>query len=341
MFKWLRDYLDNSRAQREREARLDKVVQAVVDKVDPRMRGLSGYQRKLAPAIEEAARYAGELADDLPEPLEVARNRWAQEPCLRACFASVDSMQELFDNDRGLRKFLSSGEALGASEVFTTIGMRIDRKTQHGYALRGEVVQRGVQQTAVSFADHRIGVAATNLETLRVGIQRRVLEELATRAMQRIMGMETRKESLSEQQATLRWKLKIYEMREDSLETIWRDKEVYERHAKDLRERLHVTETNLDDLMARAGNIEHFLEATVEEFSKARELISCEPLTLWLNNMNIEVEPNAPDAKEVRLVQVRVGRRRPRALQLVRFSPDFPRLDTGAALRKAARALGV
>lgn len=312
-----------------------------MDKVDPRMRGLAGYQRKLAPAIEEAARYAGELVDALPEPVEVTRKRWSQDPCLRACFASVDTMQAFFDNDRGLRKYLSSAEARGASEVFCTVGMRVDRKTRHGHALRGELLQRGVKQTAVSFADHRIGVAAVDLDEFRLGLQRRVLEELATRAMQRIMGMQTRKVSLTEEQATLRWKLKVYEMREDGLDTLWRDKAIYERHSKDLRQRLDVTDANLDDLMARAGNIEHFLEATVAEFNRARELISCESLTLWLDNMNIEVEPSTPGAKEVKLLQVRIGRRRPRALQLVRFSPDFPRTDTGSALRKAARALGV
>ena len=323
------------------ERRVDRLVQSVVDRVDPRMRGLGGYQRRLAPAIAEAARFAGTLVEALPEPVQIARDRWANEPCLRACFANVDTMQELFDQDRVLQRFLSGAEAQGAKQIFATVGMRVDRRSRHGFALSGDLLQKGVEQVAVSFSDHRIGVIAADETSFRAGLQRRVLEELATRAMQRIMGMQTRRESLTEQQATLRWKLKIYEMREDGLDILWRDKEVYKRHAQDLRSRLETTDANLDDLMERAGNIEHFLEATVDEFSRASELIAVEPLILWLDNMNIEVPPTAPGAREVRLAQIRVGRRRPQILQPVKFAPDFPRVDTGAALRRAARALGV
>ena len=341
LVRWWRSRIRLGRLQRARDARVDKAVQAVVDAVDPRMRGLSGYRRKLAPAIEKAARYAGELADALPPPVEVARERWAGDPVLRACFASVDVMQEFFDNDRRLRKFLAGADARGADRVFATLGMRVQRSTRHGYSLQGETVQRGVEQVGVGFVDLRIGEITTDEAALRDGLQRRILGELATRALQRIMGMQTRKAALSEEQAVLRWKLKVYEMREQGVDTLWRDKSVYQRHARDLRERLDVTHANLDDLLHRAGNIEHFLDTTVEEFEKAPDMISLEPTSLWLNNMNIEVDASAPRAREVSLMQVRIGKRRPRVVLPVAFDPAFPQVDTGAALRKAARALGV
>ena len=339
--QWWRSRVRLRRMQRAREARVDKVVQAVVDTVDPRMRGLSGYRRKLAPAIEHAARFAGDLVDALPPPVEVARDRWADDPGLRACFASVDAMQAFFDNDRRLRKFLTDSGARGADRVFATLGMRVERTTRHGHALQGEMVQRGVEQVGVGFVDLRIGEIAADETAFQTGLQRRILEELATRALQRIMGMQTRKVALSEEQAVLRWKLKIYEMREHGVDTLWRDKAVYERHARDLRERLDVTDANLDDLLRRAGNIEHFLETTVEEFQKAPGMIRVEPISLWLDKMNIEVDPSVPGAREVRLTQIRLGKRRPRVVLPVTFVSTFPRVDTGAALRKAARALGV
>ena len=68
--QWWRSRVRLRRMQRAREARVDKVVQAVVDTVDPRMRGLSGYRRKLAPAIEHAARFdeVGNVGDVNVEP---------------------------------------------------------------------------------------------------------------------------------------------------------------------------------------------------------------------------------------------------------------------------------
>jgi hypothetical protein len=340
MLEWWRARTAARAAERERRARIKRGVDEVVTIVDPRLRGLQGYRVRLAPALEKAVAFADELVASLPEPLTVERDRWADDPRLRAFFAGLDDMQAFFDRSREICDFLASAEAQGAGVVFAAIGMQLDRRTGFGMGLQGDVLQRDRQQVSVSFSGHRVGAIAAEEGGFRTRLRRRVLEEIANRAMQRVLGMKTRRDALAEEEATLRWKLKIYEMQRDGMGTLWHGEDRYDSHIRSLRARLRETKTGLQGIAGSAVNIDHFLQATIEEFDWAAETIRVEPLSLHLDAMNVETGPG-PGSRELELVQLRVGRRRPRVVQLVRFSPDFVKVDRGLALRRAARVLGV
>lgn len=338
---WLRREVNRRRVASADRARLDDAVEQVIKAVDPRLRAVAGYRRKLAPAIMETARFAHRCVDSLPSPIAVARDRWGTDPWLRACFASVDAMQEVFDGSEVLREFLTGEEGWGASEIFAGIGMRMDRSTRLGHALHGDVVQREVKQSVITFGDYRVGVVAATEEAFKAKLRRRVFEELATHAMQRIVGLHARKEALSEERAALRWKLKLYQRRAQGLGTLWHDSDTYQRHIEELGQRIVETESGLRELLGSAGDIEDFLRLTVEVFGRAAELIRIEPVRLYLDHMNVEHEGPGAGVVAVDLTQVRFGRRRPRIIQAVRFAPDFARVDLGPELRRAARALAV
>ena len=96
----------------------------------------------------------------------------------------------------------------------------------------------------------------------------------------------------------------------------------------------------LQDLLTRAGDIGDFLDATVEAFQNIDQTVSMDWHTLYLDAMNLEAGPEA-GRSGLSLCAIRIGRRQPRIVQLIKFSPDFVSVDTGKALRRAARALGV
>ena len=174
---WIGSLLSRRQARRADERRLAAIVDTVVDVVDPRIRGLPGYRRTLAPAIEQVAVFAQEIVTALPPPVEISRERWADTPFLRSGFATVDAMQEVFDSNRALRDFLTSAEARGAREIYAGIGMQMHRRRQLGQELRGELLQTDVEQVAVSFDGHRLGAMATDESRLQALLQQRVGRE--------------------------------------------------------------------------------------------------------------------------------------------------------------------
>lgn len=337
---WFREWRQARKVARERHRALLDGVEAIVDRVDPRLRALASYRSQLVPALETAVQAVDGLIDALPPPVLVGRDAWTSTPHLRAYFTNPEKMQETFDTDSNVRDFLTSAEARGATEIFAAMSMRLDRSTRFGSEMVGDQVLADQRQSAISFSDYRIGVLATDENDFRRGLRRRVLEEVAARAMQQILGMRSRRDSLSEEKDVLKWKLKIFEMRRAGIGSLLHDHTTYDRHVEALQSKLGSVSTTLDDLLDRAGTLDDFLDITVEAFETAGDTLKIDPLKICVNNMNIETSVER-GGQELLLREFRFGKRRPRIVTLIRFSPSFPSVDTDRALRRAARALGV
>lgn len=338
---WIRNEVREWRVKAARDARLTELTEEVVKAVDPRLRAVPGYRRRLRPAVGHAKSVATDVVGRLTRPIELSREAWAKEARLRAFFASPDSMREILEASTELRRYLLSPEARGAERVYAALSMHRREQRRFGHALAGEMLQRDVEQTAVEFADHRVGVTAVTRTSLQRRLRRRVMEEYATRAMQRMLGQRARRDSLTEQQAALRWKLEVYQREQAGLGGLWHDRELLERHVQELEAQLGETEASLDSLRERAGDIDDLLDIVVEVFAEADRITGIDSLELYLDRMNILRGPDSGDAARVDLAEVRLGRRRPRVVQLVYFSPGLVAVDSQTALRRAARALGV
>jgi len=73
----------------------------VVDGVDPRLRAVLGYSRKLAPAVERTIAYFIECGQWLAAPVEFSARRWAGDPLVRTLFATGAELQRFFSDDPG------------------------------------------------------------------------------------------------------------------------------------------------------------------------------------------------------------------------------------------------
>jgi hypothetical protein len=338
--RWFQDWRQARQAERRRRIALLDGVEVIVDRVDPRLRALTNYRSRLLPALEEAVQAVDTLIETLPPPVPISREAWADLPELRAFFTNPAALQETFDSDTNVRDFLTSAEAHGATEVFAALSMRLDRATRFGSEMVGEQILADQQQEAISFSDYRIGVLAADEPRFRRALRRRVLEEVAARAMQKILGLRSRRDMLSEEKDVLKWKLKIFEMRKAGIGTLMHDQATYDRHIASLRSEIGSVSTTLDDLLQRAGTLEDFLDIAVDSFETVGATITINPVDIYVNAMNVETSPER-GGQLLKLWELRFGRRRPRIVLLVRFSPNFPSVDTEKALRRAARALGV
>jgi hypothetical protein len=81
-----------SAERRLKETEIGLAVERVVDQVNPRLRGLGGYRKRLAPVVEECLNRARELAGQVPGPVRVDRRAWATDPCVNALFGGVERM---------------------------------------------------------------------------------------------------------------------------------------------------------------------------------------------------------------------------------------------------------
>jgi hypothetical protein len=337
--RW-RSYRAKRRARRLQDEVLSQGVEEIVDRVDPRLRGLSGYHAQLLPAVRTAVAAAHDIIGALPPPMVLSKTTWADTPMLRAMFASPERMRDMLERCPDLRDFLVGRSAQGADTVYAALGMRMQRRQVMQMAAHGDRLQQERQVNTISFDSFRLNSIAADEDSLRQRLRRRLLEEMAVRAANRIMGSRTRRDALMEEQAELKWRRKIYRMRCDGVGGFWHDTKQYCQHIEALEEKIEDNVAGLENLQLRAGNIEHFLATTVEVFENTAEIIRIENQTLHLDQMNREVAANT-NTTALQLSQLHVGRRQPRIIQLVSFSPSDVSIDVGRALRRAARALGV
>lgn len=335
-----RAYRAKRRARALQHEALSQGVEEIVDRVDPRLRGLSDYRAQLLPALRTAVAASEDIISALPPPMVLSKAAWAESPILRAMFASPERMREMLERSPDLRDFLVGRSAQGADMVYAALGIRMQRRQVMQVEANGDRLKQEKQVNMISFDSFRLNSITTDEESLRRRLRRRLLEEMAVRAANRIMGSRTRRDALMEEQAELKWRRKIYQMRCDGVGGFWHETDRYCQHIAALEEKIDDNVAGLENLQLRAGNIEHFLATTVEVFEKTAETIHIENQTLHLDRMNREVPANASSAS-LHLSQLHVGRRRPRIIQLVSFSPTDVSIDVGRALRRAARALGV
>lgn len=336
-----RYWRDRRRSAREMRAAFDRRIDAIVEAVDPRLRMVAGYRATLAPALRTASRAIDALVATLPPPLEVSRDAWSRTPLLRAAFTGPDAMQQLFDGHRALRRFLASAAARDATAIYAGLGMSLEITQRFGHALHGDVVQRDVAQQALTLGDHRLSAFAGDAAGLADALRERVVQELVLTSTRTVFAARQRREELTEERIKLQMRLRMYEQEARGMAPFWQDVEVLTRHADDLRAQLAATDGALEELRANAADIGDYLDMTAAVFAGVGDKLTLEPRALYVDAMNLVHDGPGEGISALPLTVVHAEGRAPRAFTLVRFDPDFVRVDAGDGLRQAARALGV
>lgn len=158
---------------------LRHAVDRAVETVDPRLKTVSGYQRKLAPAVSHALDYCARLAAEIPGPVVISPRAFGADPLVHAMFAAPGDIGEMLGKSRELREFLADPAQRAGDELYALLGMRQREKAVIGMALRGEMLQNDVPQRLLYFADHTLGELANRHETTRQRLQATAFDSLA------------------------------------------------------------------------------------------------------------------------------------------------------------------
>jgi hypothetical protein len=161
------------------DAGLRRAIDRAVEAVDPRLKGVSDYQHRLAPAVEYALRHCAEVAAAIPGPVEIGPRAFATDPLVHALFAAPSDIPDMLGKSREVREFFADPANVGQDEFFGLLGMRQRHKAVAGVALNGDVVQHGVPQRLLYFADHTLGELGAANEETRQRLQAAAFDGLA------------------------------------------------------------------------------------------------------------------------------------------------------------------
>lgn len=279
------------------ESLIELATERAVECTDARLRFLPGYRKRLRRPIVQAIDQVVALVDAIPSPRSTGASARSDDPVLSALFASADAMRDTFARDAALTDFLATADGAGTEQVHALLLTERVERNILGMDLVGEQVRRDVPQVAVSFTAHRLlDPSASEAETRRQ-LRRRAFDHLLTLALGRIAGARTERAELMRQRDLLRRKLVALEQAGWSFE---RPESAHPDRAA-LETELDDITAQLEALGAEQGVLAAHLDILAELLTDAPRQLWADRLTLFLDPMNIQREPNDPTARRIEL----------------------------------------
>jgi hypothetical protein len=192
------------------ESLVKAAIERAVDGTDPCLRAVSGYKKKLRPAVLNSIDHVVALVDGLPVPLTISRKSFGDAPRLKAFFVSPDDMEKTFSRDQNLAAYLRGASDVPA-QVIALLAMEKRENTVLGNEVSGELVIRDVPQISVSFEAHRLIDPTGNEAETRRQLKRRAFDHLLGMALMRISIVKTTREQLGRHRELLQAKRTLLE----------------------------------------------------------------------------------------------------------------------------------
>ena len=300
------------------EGLIERATEHAVDGTDSRLRLLPGYRRRLRGPVIHAIEHVIRLVEGLPAPVPAGRGEFVNDPGLAAFYASATEMLDHFSRDRSLTAYLDSAVGRGADRITALLLAERSERTVFGIELKGELLRREVPQVAISFSRHNVVEPAISEEDERYQLKRRAFDHLLYLALARIGEVSLERADLARQRDLLRGKLA----------TLKRGGWCFNPAEGDHPD-LATLQTELDAIgeqLAALGTddkvLQSHLEIVAQLLGEAEQHLWAETVTLYLDRMNIQREPQDPAARQVRLQELHNTRDHPLAMLMVSFAPS-------------------
>jgi hypothetical protein len=302
-------------ADRYPESLIRDAIERAVDGTDPWLRGLSGYRRKLQPAVVHALDHVVALVDGLEEPLELSRKNYGSDPFLRLFFISNGQLDNLLQGDRELAVLLSGAGA--PATAWALLVMTCEQRGAFGVDLVGETIVRDVAQVTVSMSGHRLVDPALALAETRRHLKRRAFDHLLSLALARIVAVEDVREDLLKRRTLLQAKHDMLEssswgFNDSSRETPPLD---------EVHRQLDEIEAQLLEFGGDDRYIEKHLEILTDVLANAERELWAQPLPLIVDRMGIKRNAASADAPELVLTELHNAAGQRLVARLVKIPP--------------------
>ena len=280
-------------------------TERVVDGTDPRLRAVSGYRKKLRPAVERSVEYVIELVDGLPPPIDFGRAQFGTDARLRAFFASADRLQEVVNGSDVIRNYMSRGEATMSDAVYALFGVERDERTVLGMGVDGGTVRRDVKQVIVNFHNYEFLDPSGDEDATRWELKKRAFDHLVGRALQTMVVERKDRDKLAQERGLLQRKLRELNGGDWGFGGFLEHEHSEKKDASEIEKRVADIETELNRIGSGTVDLNSYLEGVAATLSEPREHLHINPVSITLNQMSVKIpEGSDPYASTLSLEEV-------------------------------------
>lgn len=311
-----------------RENTLQEAIEHVVNEINPKIRAIGGYRKKLKPCVRRSLDYCSELVTQVPDSIEVSSQTWRKEPVVRALFSGVADLRNVFSDSKEIHDFFD--RHADARNCHVLLSMDLKERTVLGMEMHGDVLKRDVKQIAVSFTDHRVVKPSLNESELKKNLEQRAFENLVRYALEKITELLAARHSLEEQQRLMEMQLRVAKLKKNSLEPLIGNKDSKSIDIEAMRQQAEHTGETLRQARARLSTLNDYIDRIEEVLREPQNHLSVLPISICMNEMNIRLDEKSSSAgKILKLSEASLGDQVKRILLIARFPRQdlLPRKD--------------
>lgn len=284
---------------------IDAAIDRVIEGTDKRLQGLGSYRRQLREPVKKAVIHITNLIDALPEPVEISRRTYGNDPRLHAFFASFSHMQEKVGAAKTVEAYLEQVPVGDNSRIYGLLSIQWEEKSRLGTVLHDEHIQREVQQVVVNFINHNFLGPSVSSDEAMLNLKKRTFDFMIEITLERIIAERTRHAELEQQRLLLKRKLKTMKAGNWGLEEMLRPEMSGEKDFSLLEAEIVSVEHELERMGANHQVLDRNLQIIKHTLGHPEELLSMRSIQLKLDSMNIRDDTStAANVHELKLTEV-------------------------------------
>jgi hypothetical protein len=305
MFKILQSIFGSEKQGSYPESLITMAIERAVDGTDPSLRAVSGYKKKLRPAVIHAIDHVVAMVDALPPPIPVHFGSYQEERPLKGYFISAREMQDVFSKDRSLADFMR-GPAAGSPRVVAMLAMEKQERVTFGAALTGDVVTHDVPMVTVSFDLHRLVDPTGDEQETRRLLKRRAFDHLLSLALKQLTFVKGERKDIERYRTLLQAKLNLLEREGWGFDPAAAKSDITQ-----AEEQLGQLEVQLKELGGDFGENEAYLDIVAEVLGNPEQYFLSKSETVFVNQVGVKQSEAASDVNELSFMELHnaAGRR--------------------------------
>jgi len=305
LLDWFRSSTPKLDETRISPAAIDEAIDYVVKVTNARLTLVNNYRPRLAGPVTRTLEYLSSQRGQLPPTREANRLSWSLDPTLRAVFGQSSDLVQTFTRCNLLRDYAASAPPL--EPIHTVLGMDFAEQRRLGTGMQGQVLVRDVARTALSFSHHRMRLFAHSEDELARAFSRRLFDELALIALERMQTEVEARRELEEDRLLLGARLNTFNQRGMGADSFLGEAgaSLSPEDSARLLHQLEENETRLAALGCPSESLDRQLDYLAEVLAEPMEYVSVERRQIYLDSMNSMVDSTQGELVEFGVVTFR------------------------------------
>ena len=279
MFKFLQRLFEGEHTSEAgfSSALIDAAIERAVDGTDPRLRIVSGYQKRLRGPVTRSVAHVFELVDSLAQPVLANRETWSADSRLSALFTSADRMLDSFAADAALRA--------ARQDERTLVGLLASgwslKRTLGVDVLDGES-RRDVKQTILNFEERRLLEVTNDLSETLHGLRQRAFDDILGYVLILLQDRDDTVTSLTGERKLLNRRLELLKQGGWGFGSASQPANLEE-----VEEQLQALDEQLASLGGTEQTLDAHLEIIVDVLSRPHDVVSLENREVHMDHLHI------------------------------------------------------